>query len=59
MPSDEPFGDRVSRVYREVRHHLPMDALVYTPEEMERAPAERDSFILDVLETGKVLYDAA
>jgi predicted nucleotidyltransferase len=58
MHTQDPLGERISRVYRSVRHTLPLDALVYTPEEMDRGVAEGDPFILDIVESGRVLFDA-
>lgn len=40
------------------RRELPMDFLVYTPEQVERRMTMGDLFVKDILENGKVLYDA-
>jgi len=37
---------------------LPLDIIIYTPNEFERAKKENRFFLEKVLETGKVLYEA-
>lgn len=37
---------------------LPLDIIVYTPNEFERAKKENRFFLEQILETGKVLYEA-
>lgn len=37
--------------------NVPLDVMVYTPYEVEWRSKGGDPFVLDVLETGKVLYD--
>ena len=40
------------------RRDLPMDFLVYTPEQVKQRLAIDDFFVRDILTNGKVLYDA-
>lgn len=40
------------------RRDLPMDFLVYTPEQVENRLRIGDLFVRDVLTNGKILYDA-
>lgn len=44
----------VSRLFRP--RPFPMDILVYTPAEIQRALASHDPFILEALESGRTLY---
>jgi len=37
---------------------LPIDLLVYTPDEVERSKADRFSFVSEILTNGKVVYEA-
>ena len=57
MRSDLPYYDRVSAVLSALwPHDLPLDLLVFTPEEAEPLRAEPFSFVGEILRTGKVLY---
>lgn len=62
MDSEESMSKRMIQV-REVAKipFLPMDILVYTPEEIEQRLKIGDFFFIEILEKGKVLYarDAA
>jgi uncharacterized protein len=50
--------DRASFVRNSLRSFLlPMDILVYTPEEIERSKETKYSFISQVLKSGKILYE--
>lgn len=57
MASDEPMAQRIRRVadVAQVRF-LPMDLLVYTPNEIDEQLAKGNSFIAEVLAKGRVLY---
>jgi uncharacterized protein len=57
METTEPMAQRIRRVAEvsQVRF-LPMDILVYTPEEFETRLEKGDFFIADILTKGKVLY---
>ena len=58
-----PFKGRPAaksvEVRLKVRPPFPVDLLVRTPESVRRRIALGDAFLLDVLEHGKVLYEAA
>ena len=57
MPSHERMVKRMIRVDQVARvSGLPMDVLVFTPTEVRKRLAEGDSFVLEVLGKGKVLY---
>lgn len=52
--------DRYLRVSRLLRPRpFPLDILVKTPEEMTRAVAHGDPFIVEILTQGRVLYERA
>jgi len=51
--------ERETRVHRLLRPRaLPIDVLVYTPAEVARLDADEDSFVHQILRTGKVVYAA-
>ncbi len=50
---------RQLKVRRLIRGELPMDILVYTPQETKKRLKMGDFFIKDILEKGKVLYESA
>lgn len=51
------FGaDRIMEVSRLMGADLPVDYLVYKPEEVERAVSLRDPFVKKILTQGRVLY---
>lgn len=53
---EAPF-DRSAEIRRALRDFLlPMDILVYTPEEVERDKDRKYTFIHEVLKSGKILY---
>ena len=57
MDSDEPIARRIIHVAEVAQvRFLPMDILVYTPDEIEERLAKGDSFVIDILSRGKVLY---
>ncbi len=56
MESDEPFVERLARLYRELRPGVAVDLLVYTPEEFHAM--RHRPFLRHVLAEGKVLYEA-
>lgn len=57
-----PFkGDRVKQsvaIRMKLRPRFPVDLLVYTPEKVRSRLKMGDEFMLEVLEKGKVLYQA-
>lgn len=55
MDTSLDFVSRIAELTRQLKAEVPVDLLVYTPEEMERM---RDRpFIRHALATGKVLYE--
>ena len=51
--------DRIERqleVRRIIKGRLPVDILVYTPEEIEKRLKMKDFFIKDIIDKGKLLY---
>lgn len=56
--TSKPRYQRSPEVYRCLRNRtLPIDILVYTPEEIQERLSLGDFFIKRVLKEGKVLYD--
>lgn len=49
--------DRIKKILLEVDYNLPFEPLVYTQSELEERKKLGDSFILEVLSEGKVLYE--
>ena len=59
MPyEDSPFHQS-HKITRRLRLVLPLDLLVYSPEEIQYRLEIGDRFIRDILERGKVMYEAA
>jgi predicted nucleotidyltransferase len=57
MESDEPMAQRIARVAEVAQvRFLPMDLLVYTPNEIAAQSAKGDPFIAEILTKGTVLY---
>ena len=57
MDSQEPMSQRIRRVTEVAKvRFLPMDIVVRTPAEIDERLAKGDFFIVDILSTGKVLY---
>lgn len=56
LKSQEKFFDRLARVQEALDPKVPLDLLVYTPEEFEELETW-SSFIDHALKTGKVLFD--
>ncbi len=54
--TDKRFLDRLDEFYGQVLPDVPVDALVYTPEEFAHLSRER-AFVRRALEEGVVLYD--
>lgn len=53
---DNPWK-RAAQVDRFIEHAVPVDVLVYTPDEIEERLKMNDFFVKDILEKGKVLYE--
>lgn len=52
-----PFMQRLKKVALLCRASVGVDYLVYTPDEIEQMKGEQNPFILDVLQTGKILHE--
>ena len=50
------FIDRISDVLLSCDYDIPLEPLVYTPQELKRRLKIGDFFIKDILKNGKVLY---
>ncbi len=60
MPKSRRMGQRPSLKIREtIKAGFPVDILVRDPEDVARRIADRESFILDVTEKGRVMYEAS
>lgn len=58
--SDIPRPQRVVKVRKMLYGSMvPIDIIVYTPEEIEAAKENKFSFVYEVLNTGKILYERA
>ena len=55
MESDEPFGQRLGRVYSELRPKVDADILVYTPSEFKEI--QQRAFFRHALKDAQVLYE--
>ena len=49
-------ADRIRELYRLIERRIPVDFLVYRPEEFDRRVAMGDPFLKAVLKEGTVLY---
>jgi predicted nucleotidyltransferase len=58
IKSDVPFygSERAGQLYRMVETDVPVDYIVYKPEEAEGRLGLGDPFIRNIFEEGKVLY---
>lgn len=50
--------DRVRQLRRLLPDELPIDLIIYTPQEVEKSLKMGSYFVEDILEEGKVLYEA-
>ena len=53
---DDPW-ERAIKVDRFIEHKVPVDILIYTPEEVRQRLAMNDYFVKEFSEQGKVLYN--
>ncbi len=61
MPSQDPplrRRIRLRRALRDPERRIPIELLALTPEEVRAARENRDPFLTDILEHGRVLYGA-
>ena len=56
--TDRPFVERIGEVLALCDTVLPIEPLVYTPEELARMIEEGNPFIEQVLREGKVVYES-
>jgi len=59
MPFEGSPYQKAGEVRSNIDHRFPMDLIVYTPEYVQKRIALDDGFMRDILEKGRVLYDAA
>ena len=59
MPLDESPVDKSVEIRMKLRPRFPLDLLVRTPSKIRERLAMGDDFIREILEKGKVLYEAA
>ncbi len=58
--SDKPRPQRIVKVRKMLYGSMiPIDLIVYTPEEIEANKDNKYSFVYEVLNTGKILYERA
>lgn len=53
---DDPWT-RTSKVDGFIEHNMPVELLVYTPEEIKERLKMNDFFVKEVLEKGEILYE--
>jgi predicted nucleotidyltransferase len=51
--------DRIRQLDRLIKYHLATDFIVYKPEELDQRLKMGDPFVKNILDKGKVLYEAA
>jgi predicted nucleotidyltransferase len=56
--TDRPFVERIGDVLAFCDYTIPLEPLVYTPEEFERMREEDNPFIEQVLSEGEVVYES-
>lgn len=58
--TDRNFYDRIGDVDRFIPHGIPVDVLVYTPEEVEKMRNDKYGYFMrdEILGKGKVLYES-
>ena len=59
MPFDGSPIRKSAEIALRLRHRFPLDLLVRTPEFVARRLDLNDFFVRDIVQNGKVLYDAA
>ena len=55
--TDTPFLDRIAEVLALCDYDIPVEPLVYTPQELEQMLREGNSFIESALREGVVVYE--
>jgi len=56
--TERPFAERVGDVLASCDYSIPLEPLVYTPEEFERMRRENNPFIEQVLREGRIIYES-
>lgn len=56
--TEQKHLDRDKTVRRIINRELPIDLLIYTPQETERRLGIGDFFIRNILRNGKILYES-
>ena len=59
MPFEGKGGRKTAEIRSRVRPHFGVDLLVRRPDDVERRVALGDSFLIEVMEEGKVLYESS
>lgn len=59
MPFDDHPHEQAFRIRQKIEHRMPMDLLVRTPEYVADRIAIEDFFMKEILEQGKVIYEAS
>ncbi len=58
MPFEGNELDKMAEVRRELSAAMPLDVLVKTPSQVKKRIEMGDFFVSEIMESGKVLYDA-
>ena len=58
MPYEGNELDKMADVRRKLSSSMPLDVLVKTPAQVEKRIKMGDFFVREIIESGKVLYDA-
>ncbi len=53
--TEKKFTDRIRDVHMNIKTHLPVDVIVLTPKEAEKAPQESE-FFRQIISEGKIVY---
>ncbi len=56
--TERPFAERIGDVLALCDYSIPLEPLVYTPEEFERMRDEGNPFIEQILREGKIVYES-
>jgi len=59
MPFDGSPIRQAATISRHLRHNVPLDVMVRTPEFIRQRIALGDEFMREIVQKGRVLYDAA
>ena len=59
LPCQDKASRKAAEILNTVNPQFPVDLLVRTPEQMRQRLAENDFFLREIIQRGKVLYEAA